>query len=198
MNDFRAYTPKRRDITIPVGTHREHREDLRIDFKKRCGYCNSFDTFRFAYFETDHFIPQNKDKKPFLTIKTNTDYSNLVYACKSCNNAKSNKWPSNDENVPNINNEGFIDPCDDDYNNHFERKPDGKIYYKTKLGEWKYNNLKLYKPQHEILWKIEQLQNMISEIKAMRQLSPKNEALKDLYISVYESYDDYLHKLFAH
>lgn len=196
MSIFREHTPKRRNITAAVNTYGDHRNDLRIDYKNRCGYCNDFDSFRFTYFELDHFIPQKKDKKPFLTIKSNTDYSNLVYSCKACNNAKSNKWPTNDENVPNRNNEGFIDPCDDDYNNHFGRTNSGRITHKTKLGEWKYNNLKFYKPQHEIIWNIEELEKLIIEIKALKVIAPDDNRVKDLLISVYDEFYDYLNKLF--
>ncbi len=196
MSIFREHTPKRRNITTAVNTYGDHRNDLRIDYKNRCGYCNDFDSFRFTYFELDHFIPQKKDKKPFLTIKSNTDYSNLVYSCKACNNAKRNKWPTNDENVPNRNNEGFIDPCDDDYNNHFGRTNSGRITHKTKLGEWKYNNLKFYKPQHEIIWNIEELEKLIIEIKALKVIAPDDNRVKDLLISVYDEFYDYLNKLF--
>ncbi len=198
MSVFREHTPKRRPITTIVNKYGDHRDDLRIDYKKRCGYCNDFDSFRFTYFEIDHFIPQKKEKKPFLSVKTNTDYSNLVYSCKACNNAKSNKWPTNDENVPNRNDEGFIDPCDDDYNNHFGRTITGRISYKTKLGEWKYYNLKFYKPQHEIIWNIEELEKLITEIKVLKVIAPNDIRLKDLLISVYDEFYDYLNKLFNH
>jgi len=194
MSPFRNHTPKRLDITTVVSRYGEHRTQLRIDFQRRCGYCNDIDTYRFAYFEIDHFIPQLKDKKPFLTIKTNTDYSNLVYSCKSCNNAKRNKWPTNDQNIPNRNDEGFVDPCDDDYNNHFERTATGKIVYKTKLGEWKYNNLKLYKPQHEIIWNLELLDNLIDEINKIIEDSPST-SLTDQLRSCYEEYRRYVKKL---
>jgi uncharacterized protein (TIGR02646 family) len=196
MSIFREHTPKRRNITAAVNKYGDHRSDLRIDYKNRCGYCDGFDSFRFTYFEIDHFIPQNKDKKPFLTIKSNTDYSNLVYSCKACNNAKSNKWPTNDENVPNRNDEGFIDPCNDDYNNHFGRTADGRITYNTKLGEWKYKNLKLHKPQHQIIWKIEELEKLIAEVKVIQTVDPSDTHFKNLLISVYDEFQNYLNKLF--
>lgn len=83
--------PARRDITTNVTSYSAHREDLIIDFKARCGYCNDIHIYRIASFEIDHFIPRVRNKKPFLSIKSDTDYSNLVYACKSCNNSKRNK-----------------------------------------------------------------------------------------------------------
>ena len=38
-----------------------------------------------------------------------TEYSNLVYSCRSCNNSKRAKWPTGDENVHNDGEQGFID-----------------------------------------------------------------------------------------
>lgn len=198
MAVFRLQTPKRRNITIIVTTHGEHRNDLKKDFHNRCGYCNDIDNWRTIWFEIDHFIPQRRNKQQFLTRKSSTDYSNLVYACRSCNNAKSNQWPSNDENISNQNDEGFIDPCDDEYNNQFNRLISGRITPKTDLGEWMYKALKLYKPQHEIIWNIEQLHEVIKELRIEVKKYPDGVELKDRLIDLYNAYDDYLQNLFKH
>ncbi len=198
MSVFRKHTPKRRKITRSVSSHGEHRADLKLDFQNRCGYCNDIDVWRFVWFEIDHFIPQKRNKKRFLTIKSLTDYCNLVYACRSCNNAKRNKWPSNDQNIPNIKNQGFIDPCDDDYNKQFGRQSSGRIIPKTKLGEWMYNALKLYKPQYEIIWNIEQLHILIVELRELVDKMPDDVDLKNRLIFLYNAYDDYLQSLFSH
>ncbi len=198
MSKFRSHTPERRPITANVNHYSEHRGDLKIDFKNRCGYCNSIDTWRLMSFEIDHFIPQNKNKIPFLTIKTSTDYSNLVYACKSCNNSKSNKWPTNDETISHLNNEGFIDPCEVDYTLQFKRHSQGRIIPVTTLGSWIFNELKLYKPQHEIIWNIEQLDVLIDEINVLL-LTITNEnitvQLKDRLLKVHEEYRNYTKQL---
>ena len=193
MSNFRKQTPKRRNITKIVSKHGEHREDLREDFQHRCGYCNDIDNWRFIWFEIDHFAPQKH-----LNTISSTDYSNLVYSCRSCNNAKRAKWPSEDENIHNDGNVGFIDPCDDDYNKQFDRLDTGRIIYKTDLGEWMYNAMKLYKPQHEIIWNIEQLHNLITEIRVLVNDYPQENGLKDMLITLYNTYDDYIQKLFKH
>ncbi len=162
--NFRQTTPIRRDIQKSVTNYRSHREDLCLDFNQRCGYCNGIDLYRIAPFEIDHFIPRKRNKMPFLTIKTETDYSNLIYACRSCNNAKSNKWPTNDQNISHQNNEGFIDPCDEQYEVHFYRLPNGQIGARTKLGLWMLKELKLDKPQHEIIYNLELLDSIIDQI----------------------------------
>jgi len=193
MVKFREHTPKRRNNIKVVSNHRMYRTDLRKDFNNRCGYCNDIDTWRFNRFEIDHFVPQ----KHLKTISS-TDYSNLVYSCRSCNNAKRAKWPSGDENIHNDGNIGFIDPCDDDYNKQFDRLDTGRIIYKTNLGEWMYNEMKLYKPQHEIIWNIEQLHNLITEIRVLVNDYPQESGLKDMLITLYNAYDDYIQKLFKH
>jgi len=182
---FRNHTPKRRNITTAVTSHGEHRGDLKVDYKDRCGYCDDSDTWRIAWFEIDHFVPQK-----YLTTISNTDYSNLVYACRSCNNAKRAKWPSRDEKVHHRNNEGFIDPCDDTYNDQFIRHAGGRILPQTSLGQWMYNALQLYKPQHEVIWNIEQLDMMISEIEEILDHTPTSH-LKDMLLTCCLEYRKY-------
>lgn len=191
MGAIRNFTPKRRDINSKVNTHGDHKDDLRLDYQQRCGYCADLDTWRFAWFEVDHFVPVG-----YLKTMTKTDYRNLVYSCRSCNNAKRAKWPTKDEVIHHQNDEGFIDPCDDDYNNHFERDDNGRIAPLSKLGIWKYNALQLYKPQHEIIWNIEQLEILIAEVKAEVVKQPQNIELKDRLLATHEKFQNYLHQLF--
>ena len=192
MPDFRNTTPKRRAITTIVNSHSDHRADLRLDFSERCGYCNALDSWKVTYYEIDHFIPQKRNKMPFLTIKSNTDYSNLVYACRSCNNSKRNKWPTNDQNIPNLNNEGFVDPCDDNYNTHFERSSKGRITYSTDLGKWIHNALNFSKPQHEILWNLEELRRMIDEIEALNTKINSHPKVQTLLLNTYRNFVSYI------
>jgi uncharacterized protein (TIGR02646 family) len=186
MTPFRDKTPTRRSINTAVASYRDHKENLQIDFNHRCGYCNAIDSWKLTYFEIDHFIPE-----AILTIKTNTDYSNLVYACRSCNNAKRKQWPTNDENVPNQNDEGFIDPCEKEYADQFYRSLTGEIKYQTKLGQWIYFSLKLHKPQHKIIWNLEQLDEIIEEMEKLSK-SIENEQLSARLLGLYRKYRDYV------
>ncbi len=135
--NVRDIRPQRRTnpSKTPTGKNwSEHKPDLQEDFNAHCGYCGSFDGYRHTYFEVDHFIP-----KSLFEIQNNIgycQYDNLVYSCKFCNNKKLAKWPSNDENVAVVNDEGFIDPCDIQYDDHLYRTADGGIMWKSKLGEW--------------------------------------------------------------
>lgn len=189
MIPFRKETPKRRNITTAVSKYSHHKDELKKDYKCRCGYCDDIDVWRTAWFEIDHFVPQ----KYLKTIK-DTDYSNLVYACRSCNNSKSAHWPTGDELVHNKNDEGFIDPCHIDYEKQFQRYDDGRIIYQTRLGEWMYYKLKLHKPQHEIIWQIQELDNLIEECDNVLK-TIENDALKDKVLGLYREYRKYTKQL---
>ena len=189
MNPFRNKTPKRRDIKTVVARYSDHRDELKKDYESRCGYCDDVDTWRTVWFEIDHFVPQK-----YLNTISETDYSNLVYACRSCNNSKRANWPTEDELVHNNNDEGFIDPCDDEYDKQFVRCINGRIIHQTQLGKWMYYKLKLHKPQHEIIWKIEELDNLIEECENVLT-TIDNDALKDKVLGLYREYRKYTKQL---
>lgn len=189
MLPFRKDTPKRREIKTEVAKYSDHKYDLKKDYKCRCGYCNDIDIWRTVWFEIDHFVPQK-----YLKSIKNTDYSNLVYACRACNNSKRAHWPTEDELVHNKSNEGFIDPCDDEYEKQFERYNDGRIIHKTQLGKWMYYKLKLYKPQHEIIWQIEELDNLIEECEKLIDKTD-NLALNNRVLKLYREYRKYTKQL---
>lgn len=112
-----------------------HKDDLQVDFNNSCAYCGSYDGYKHTYFEVDHFIPKDFIIKNKLSISL-VEYSNLVYSCKFCNNNKLDKWPSQSQTVSHLNDKGFIDPCDAEYNNHLYRTSEGAILWKSDLGEW--------------------------------------------------------------
>jgi ribosomal protein L44E len=192
MPVFRLHNPARRAITTAVNSHRDHKPNLKIDFQSRCGYCNSLDEWKTTYYEVDHFIPVS-----ILTILRPTDYCNLVYACRSCNNAKRKKWPTNDENIPNLNNEGFVDPCDVAYVSHFTRRDDGEIGYLTDLGKWMYFAMNLHKPQHKIIWNLEQLRELITELENLNTVLNNHPLLQAALLTVYRKFVSYSDQLRA-
>lgn len=156
--DFRKSTPSRTAHVAVQKDYKRYREQLKCDFNHRCGYCDDRDVPRAERFEIDHFVPQKVDSD------RETDYSNLVYACRSCNNAKRAKWPTGDKHLPNNGKEGWIDPCDTNYDSQFARGQYGEIMPLTDLGKWMHDALKLWKPQHEILWCYEEIEKAIEEI----------------------------------
>src|SRR5690606_29200701 len=126
----RSTRPARSEVAAQV-RYSLYRVDLRRDFVNACGYCGDSDERidRIA-FHIDHFAP--KALFPDLELT----YENLVYACRFCNISKSDHWIGKDAAVPNDGNQGFIDPCSDEYENHLKRLPTGQIVGKTELGNY--------------------------------------------------------------
>lgn len=186
---FRKTHPSRTTEVVAQNDYRRYRDQLRQDFNCRCGYCDDRDVPRAERFEIDHFVPQKVDSS------LETVYSNLVYACRSCNNSKRAKWPTNNPLEPNNGREGWIDPCVSSYANQFERGKYGEIIATTELGKWMYNELKLWKPQHEILQCYEEIENSIQELKPYLENSKNADGLRIL-LKLYEKKDNILGRLY--
>lgn len=187
---LREKTPVRTTEVEHQADYHAYREQLKEDFNCRCGYCDDRDVPRSASFEIDHFVPQKIDSTK------ETDYNNLVYACKSCNNAKRAKWPTGDKTRPNDGKKGWIDPCFKAYDAQFERSDDGRILPKTELGSWMYENLKLWKKQHEILWNYEKLEKNINELAALLDANKLPAEQKDNLILLYQKQCRILNSLY--
>jgi len=201
MPVLREKTPKRQIITKKVGHYTEHKDNLREDFNKRCGYCNDPDFFRSTYYEIDHFIPKIFLKEIF-PIKEEyenkeQEYSNLVYSCRSCNNAKGDKWPTRSMEMHNKDNTGFIDPCKSEYDKQFERNENGEIISLTELGNWIYKTLKLWKSEHSIIWHLDELKKKIDEIEKIiaEKDSVEKERLEKILCSFLKNYYRYHNQL---
>jgi len=193
MKPFRKEIPSRRLSAHSVSNYKDYRDILKVDFHDRCGYCDNSYTWRTIWFEIDHFVP-----KGYLVVMNEESYSNLVYSCRSCNNSKRAKWPSKSETIHNLNNQGFIDPCNPKYDEQFIRDDSGSIQYRTDLGEWMYHELKLHRPQHQIIWLIEQIDINILELQMIAphinnpELSTK---IGNILHKLYACYHTYTKKL---
>lgn len=189
MYPLRKIIPKRRISVHSVSDYKSYKDFLHEDFNGKCGYCDDKFTWRTTWFEIDHLIPQKK-----FPHRNAADYNNLVYSCRSCNNSKRSKWPTEDEHVWNDGIIGFIDPCDPNYDRQFMRKKDGTIKYQTELGKWLLHALKLHRPQHQIIWIIEQLNNNIEELESILT-SVKDEdiknSIKNNLLSLHQFYRKY-------
>ena len=76
---------------MPKDSHwRRFIGDLEEAFGRKCGYCEEYDKG-----EVDHFRPKSKFPREVYS------WSNLVFACHNCNNAKRDRWPES----------GYLDPC---------------------------------------------------------------------------------------
>lgn len=69
-------------------------------------------------FELDHFKPKSIPSFAELV----NDFYNLHYSCHVCNQRKAAKWPSEHEEAEGYR---FIDPCNEDFSEHFHAESDG-------------------------------------------------------------------------
>jgi len=162
-SNFRYQIPAR-TFTKTYKNYRSYKVYLAKDFNCRCGYTDCPD-FWFGgknTFHIDHFKPFSKN--PNLE----TEYSNLVYCCSYVNILK-----SNDEG-------DYIDPCDVDFNDHFERDSDGSIVPKvgSKEANYMFNKLQLGLRRYSLIWKLDEMYEKM--IKLRDQINdPKNDEIKN-------------------
>lgn len=144
--EFRKNSPQRTCKEV-FNNYRKYKPFLRDDFKKKCGYtyCSDFWFGGSRTFHIDHFKP--KSKFPELE----TTYSNLVYCCSYVNILK-----TDDEKE-------YLDPCDTNYNEHFERNVEGNIFPKkdSNRANYMYGKLKLYLKRYQIIWMLDELSERI-------------------------------------
>lgn len=197
--NVRDKLPKRRDEPTKnpsKGKWSQHKPDLRIDFNEHCGYCGSYDGFRHTWFEVDHFIPKSFFEP--LGNMTTEHYTNLVYSCKFCNNIKSDKWPTNSEDIFNENEEGFVDPCDIDFDNHFYRTDDGAIMWSSDLGKWMFTKAFKFDERVnsiKILWNLNQIRKVLDAlVELLKQEVEESNAYNNIKLKAQEySFQYYLY-----
>ncbi len=182
---LRELKPARRDIAAKL-KYTDYREDLRTDFNGCCGYCDDSDAYTDSIcFHIDHFAP----KSQFAELETS--YANLIYACRFCNMRKSYHWIGLDSTVPNDGSRGFVDPCDDQYDDHLERTAEGAIVSKTVLGRYMVNRLNLHLIRHQVLWNSRRARKLREEIDPLIERFKQAELPKsEAYIALLERYID--------
>lgn len=121
---------KRRKLDIT--DWRAHKPELSEDFFGICGYCGKHFKATLCDSQIEHFIP--KKKYP----EYENQYSNLILACKVCNNKKRDDWPSKDslKNITDDSKKGYVDPASDEFDYHLERLSDGNIVGKSEVGKY--------------------------------------------------------------
>ncbi len=112
------------------------REALRQEFGYRCCYCGIHEARGGGpgHFEVDHFRPRSKF--PALAL----DYGNLVYACRTCNGFKADKWPTSAQEAEGYR---FLDPDRDRFEEHWEEEADGRLVPTTPAGRYTVSSLNL-------------------------------------------------------
>lgn len=163
-------------------TNTTNKKYLAKDFKHRCAYCDDLDNIYNGQssYAVEHFAPKGK----FPQLKYT--YDNLLYACRFCNTSKGDDWPSKFHTVNVVGDCGYIDPCTREYYKHLDRDNNtGCIYYKTELGKYMYEHLKLYLKRHSAIFMMEKLvakhdelnESIAKDIKKGIDVSAKKQAL---------------------
>ena len=175
-----------RSAVTPRNNYRDYKNELRHDFRNRCGYCDALD----EYFggrhgsHIDHFAPRSL----FPTLET--EYENLVYSCPFCNRAKSNKWIGDDYRIPNNGTDGFVDPTSSEFDNHLARDKKGKVVALTRLGNYMVKNLNLRLIRHQYIWQAQKLERIAERLEELKPQVEKNtpqyhnllESLADIFL----------------
>lgn len=106
--------------------HKQIKDALVILFHGKCAYCESKIT-HIDYGHIEHFKPKSHNAYRSLTF----EWTNLLLACGVCNGAehKGTKFPSTAEGGP------FINPCDDEPNDHFDFVYDTVAKLATVVGK---------------------------------------------------------------
>lgn len=157
---FREAAPQR-TYTGTFPRYQLYKASLASDFQNRCGYTDCSDKWfgGSKTFHIDHFSP--KKQYPHLE----TDYSNLVYACSYVNILKSDDDPAN-----------YIDPCNENYNEHFYRDSFGVIYPNSNSprAQYMHKKLKLGLARYSAIWLLDKIYNLMSELDAHIQKMPQD------------------------
>ena len=169
----------RRDGVLPESDYKKYRPLLKEDFKRICGYCGKVDSVTRKGFEIDHFVPIDIDDT------RETDYSNLVYCCFTCNRKKSKKWPTNDPARHNDGERGFVDPVDVEFHNHLKRDETGKIIWLTKIGQYMHQKVfKFNVRPTEKIWQIMVLEGLKRDLLELRKTKLMSADQLDEYIEI--------------
>lgn len=168
---FREIAPKR-TFKRHYSDYHKYKRYLAEDFNHHCGYTHSSDKWfgGVRNFQIDHFKPY--DKYPELE----TEYGNLVYSCSYVNRLKSDKEDCK-----------FLDPCDVDYNEHFERDDNGYIVGKSEEGKFMVKELSLNLCRYAYIWQLERLESKIEELKSKVNEHP--ELKNDIYEMCFLRYE---------
>ncbi|MCQ2594491.1 MAG: HNH endonuclease [Treponemataceae bacterium] len=143
-----------------------------------------------TYFEIDHYIPKKsfENNRPELL----TLYDNLVYSCKKCNIAKSNKFEGDIYSSP-LDNQLFYNPSIEDFSLHFFRDSSGTISSKDAKAANMIRELRLYRPIHNLAWICEQLLDCRENIELkMRSLNSNDVLYKKLEIIKNKINDEFI------
>lgn len=185
--EFRNFNIQR-TCTKKFASYGSYKKYLKEDFHSRCAYCNLLDSQITTPYEVDHFIPKDEFKDAWPEL--DTTYENLVYACKKCNNAKSNQYKG-DISKRIIENALFYDPEKTDYNKIFYRDDVGSICSDDAKGRGMINRIKLYRPIHNVAWICEIIRQTLVKLNIQIETVEKDSEKEKLLLEAKNKLNEY-------
>ncbi len=181
----------RREGVAELKHYQDARSMLEEDFHFLCGYCGKNGKLMREKFHIDHFVPRSLDKE------RENDYYNLVLACSKCNLSKSDKWPTGDKKFSYNEEEGFVDPASDEYDQHMQRNEDGFIVGISSVGKSMCNMLHLDIRRTDLYWKISVLRDKQTELEKLYIEGKLTEPEKNFYIEINMMLNHYIDEAFV-
>lgn len=142
-----------------------YKKHLRLEFDHRCAYCDIHEAEDGGSkkFHIDHYFPKSKFPEKCC------EYSNLFYSCADCNRLKGSYWANY---VQKIFHKYILNPCDYDYDIHFDRTKSEWIP-KTPAAKWNVEKLRLNSKKQ-----IDVRESRILFLKAIEELSKRKLSLE--------------------
>lgn len=182
---------RRRPGIAQLSRYEDARPFLQEDFCGICGYCGKDSQKMYQRFQIDHFVPKSRDHERA------TDYYNLVLACAKCNQIKSNKWPTQNVQLPHDGEKGFVDPATEEFDQHLARNEIGYIVGLTPLGESICKQMHFNIRRTDLFWKISQLCEQCEKLERLFDQGVLRETEKDYYIRISRVIREYIIKSLA-
>lgn len=184
------YKIKRRKDIKQKSKHNLYKSELAEDFYHICGYCGKLDIAVKEDFQIDHFVPRKVDPN------RHNDYYNLVYSCRVCNRNKWHHWPTNDKELSNDGNVGFIDPTLPEFDKALKRTEDGNIVYLNNVGKYMYEILKFDTRPIDTIWKLMRLRELRIELEKKINESDEKGKLYQEYFKVVQAIEEIIDFLY--
>ena len=183
--EFRKTRPQRK-CQKTYTRYQSFKPHLQKDFNSRCGYTDCHDKWfgGLTTFHIDHFVPLKRNSA------LSTTYGNLVYSCSYVNILK-----SDDDSV------NYLDPCNEEYNDHFYRDELGVIYPEpsSPKANYMHRKLKLGLARYQTIWLLDKLYDCMKDLRKLANTLPNGSAeeqeAKSLHYQLsgeFEKYFDYL------
>lgn len=162
--------------SVPPRRYRDYmryRSLLRKDFQYRCAYCLVHEHYLGgeAGCTIDHYRPQGG---LYARPDLKSNYRNLYWTCRECNDNKADTWPSPEEEALGIR---FLDPCmpQDDHDLHWLTNPDGSLEAITLTGKYTIERLMLWRDQLKYhrarIYRWQQQRDELVDLLASKQMS---------------------------